>query len=138
MSMEFMFAVVPFGRDGYLSELHDEVPNLGDFTEYLKDGVHHIETEGEESIPSPLGLSLNIVGIENVNRETEGAFLELTDGTLNQRYVLLASRRETLDRLRDAIPNMGNEFRRKFLEVFVRNCDAVLDKYGDSAALVIL
>jgi hypothetical protein len=136
--MEFMFAVVPFGRDGYLHELHGEVPNLGDFTKHLRDGVQVLKTEGEESIPSPLGLSLNINGVDNVNRETEGAFLELTDGYENQRYILLAQRRDVLDRLRVAIAKMGTEFRCKFLEVFVRNADAALEQYDDRAAIIIL
>lgn len=138
MSMEFMFAVVPFERDGYLHELHNEVPNLGDFTEHLKEGAQVLKTEGEESIPSPLGLSLNINGVDNVNHETEGAFLELTDGDENQRYILLARRREALDRLRATISTMGTEFRRKFLEVFVRNADTALERYGNRAAIIIL
>ncbi|MDO8622080.1 MAG: hypothetical protein Q7R80_02520 [bacterium] len=135
--MDFMFAVVPFGHDGQMDELHGEVPNLGDFTEHLKDGVLVLKTKDEDEIPSPLGLSINITGIENVNQETGGAFLQLTNGTLNQRYVLLAPRREALDRLRAAIPAMGSEFRRKFLEVFVRNADAALERYGNNAAILI-
>lgn len=140
MSMDFEFAVVPFEKDGPLDELYNynEVSEGGDFTEHLKPMVVILKTQDEELIPSPLGLSLNITGIENVNMETEGTFLELTDGDLNNRYVLLALRWQALNQLRVFIPTMGTEFRRKFLEVFVQNANAVLKAYGNKAALIIL
>lgn len=138
MSMEFMFAVIPFERDGRLEELHNEVPEFGDFAEHLKDGVRVLETEDEKAIPSPLGLSLNWSSIDSINRETGEVFLEFTVGDMNGRYILLGSRREALDRLRAAVSKMGTEFRRKFLEVFVRNADAALERYGNRAAIIIL
>lgn len=138
MSMEFMFAVVPFERDGNLCDLYDDVPFLGYLSECLKEGVEIVKTEGEQLIPSPLGLSLSINGVQHVDHETGGMFLGLTDGAMNQRYVLLAPRRKALDILRAAVPQMSTEFRRKFLEMFVHNCDAVLERYGDRAALLIL
>lgn len=133
MTMEFMFAVVPFEQDGYLHELHHEVPNLGDFTEYLKEGVRVLQITKEDDNQ----LALNIRGIDNTNLETGGAFLELTGGSENQRYILLAQKRNALERLRAAIPQMGTEYRRKFLEVFVRNADAALEQGGEGAALII-
>jgi len=139
MSMEFMFAVVPFEDDGDLDELHNEVPDYGDFAEHLKDGVKVLQTNGEESLPDQLGLGLNITGIKNVNEDTNGAFLELTGGNDNQRYIRLTHRRqEALDRLRVAIPTMGTEFRRTFLRVFVENADAALKRHGTKAAIIIL
>jgi hypothetical protein len=80
---------------------------------------------------------LNVDGVDNVDRESTGAFLDLLDSDENYRYVLLAHRREALERLRAAIPNMGTEFRRKFLEVLVHNADAALEQHGNRAAIII-
>ncbi|HEU0050674.1 MAG TPA: hypothetical protein VFQ60_01305 [Patescibacteria group bacterium] len=123
MRKEFGFAVVPFERDGYIHELIS--------VKYLA-----LKTEGEKSIPSPYGLSLNTNGIRNVNCGTKGAFLELVAGD-GERFILLARRQTLLDRLRVSIPKLRTGFRRKFLEVFVRNADAAIKQYGDKAALLI-
>lgn len=137
MGMEFQFAAVPFEHDGGMEDIYESHPERGEFAR-PKEGVQEIPTIGEESIPSSLGLSLNINGIQNVNNETGGAFFELTDGDFNQRYVLLAPRRKALERIRAAIPKMSTEFRRKFTEVLVQNAESALEQYGNKAALIIL
>lgn len=137
MSMGFSFAVVPFTSDGDLVDLDTGVPEYGDMADYLKEGVVMLETMNEDRVHRPLGLSLNIAGVTNVDTDTDGAFLEVTGGDSNQRYVLLEPRRESLERLRASIPNMGTDFRRRFVEVFVENAERVLKQHGKKAALLI-
>ena len=128
MVMGFRLAVVPFSKDGQMHDLYIEN------TDDLKDGVIFLENiQVEEEVL----LRLNSAGVSAVNAETNGAFLELTDGRGNHRYVLLEPRHQVLDRLVASIPDIGFEHGRKFLKALVQNDEAALEEHGSRAALVI-
>ncbi|GEM_PF-6219625 len=139
MSVELGFAVVPFGTDnGGINELYyGQVPEGGGIADDLKEGVVFLQTENEDTIPEWPRLSLNQTGIDNVDNETNGAFRALIGGTLNLRYVKLEPRREYVEQLRAAIPNMGTDFRRAFVKVLVENIDEVIREHGSKAALLV-
>ncbi|TAL49762.1 hypothetical protein EPN81_04860 [Patescibacteria group bacterium] len=129
-SLDFSFKKVPYDLDGLGDDIYDDEGNN-------RSGVEDIEEVDLGSISSSLGLSLNVRGVENVNNETEGAFLRFLDGGLGQRYILLRKRKPELEKLKMYIPKIHDNFRRNFLEVFVRNAEYAIEKHGDGAALFI-
>lgn len=131
-SLDFYFAVLPpdLCEDGASCELEDA---NGD---WLPE-VTILEVKEEDRIPSSLGLSLNVDGVNNVNQETNGWFLEFLDGPEGARYVMLDSRRKMLWEIEQCVCHISDEFRHAFLTVLLSNCFEAIEKYGDRAALII-
>lgn len=138
MSVEFAFAVVPFGRDGSIFDLSTDVPVGGDFTKHLRAGVVWLGVKREDEIPLPLGLGLNMAAMQRVNEHSNFALSELlNDSGGNQSYILLHSRRSSLERLRQSAHAMPNVALRTFVEIFVENAESALSEHGEKAALII-
>jgi hypothetical protein len=129
-SLDFSFCKVPYDLDGDLRDIYDE-----DGKE--KEGIENMEEIDIASIPSPKGLSLNVSGMNNVNSDTGGVFLHFLGGGVGQRYILLKNKRKELEALRSNANRVTDEFRRKFLEVFIKNADLAIEKYGDNAAILL-
>ncbi len=129
-SLDFSLGSTPYDFEGELNDLYTD-------EDTYKEGVEDMEEVNIESIPSPLGLQLNTTGVEGINDETNGMFLEFLKGGVGGRYILLSNRQQELELLRKYIPRMSTEFRQKFLEVFIENIDTALDKYGKRAILMI-
>jgi hypothetical protein len=130
--LDFIVAVLPpdLCEDGANCELEDA---NGD---WLPE-VTILEIEGEDRIPSPLGLSLNVNGVSNVTRETDGWFLEFLGGPEGFRYIMLESRRDMLRKIEKYVCRISDEFRNAFLTVLLSNCFEAIEKYGNRAALII-
>lgn len=130
MGMEFAFAAVPYTEDG-------DIDNIFALDDEPRDGVIILPTHNENEVPGKGGLGLNVSNIASLDDETNGAFLDFTDGTMNQRYVLISPRRGDLARLRQSVGAATGPIRPKFLEIFVENAEAALQQHGDRAALII-
>lgn len=129
-SLDFSFLKVPYDFDGDAGDLYDDEGAE-------KEGIENMEPIDIDMVPSPLGLSLNGQGVGNVDGETGGAFLRFLGGGDGQRYILLDRHKQELEDLRKSLPRIQDEFRKKFVEVLIRNADAALEKYGNKAALFI-
>ncbi|MBP6855913.1 MAG: hypothetical protein KBC26_03025 [Candidatus Pacebacteria bacterium] len=135
--MEFGFAVVPFGKDGYMHELFKDEPDVDD----PKEGVVLLDTNGEDDLSIGY-LGLNISGVRAMNKMTRGAFLELCEGSENQRYILLEPRKQHLARLREMLPNLPEDIGwqkelKKRLTCLLDNADVCLTTHGIRAAMLI-
>ena len=132
-SLNFGFSGVPFDVDGVIDELYD----VND-RRIKKPGVEDMKGVEMESIPGHRGLLLVQSDVCEINDETNGALLRFIKGGEGGRYLLFAGRENDLEKLRSYIPKMRNEFNHKFLEVFVKNIDKAIQKYGERAALIIV
>ena len=132
-SLNFGFLRVPFDVDGVIDELYD-VKNK----RIKKSGVENMKEIEVDSIPGHYGMHLNSSDVSEINNETNGALLRFIKGGEGGRYILLAGRENDLEKLRSYITKVSNEFNHKFLEVFVKNADLAIEKYGEQAALIIV
>ena len=139
MGMEFGFAAVPFGKDGYINELFkdEDEPDVNN----RKEDVVFLDTKGEDGFSIGC-LGLNISGVREMNEMTKGAFLELCEGDENQRYILLEPRKQHLARLCEMLSNLPEDIGwqkglKKLLACLLDNANACLTEHGARAAMRI-
>ena len=129
MSIEFGWAVVPFDEEGHILDLYNE-------DDTPKEGVILLES-GKIDYPG-----FNNRGFAEANQLVQGTLADLCDGDANQRYVLLANRREQLAKLEEALailnqPQTADSRAINCLNWLVGNTRRILDEYGSQAALLI-